>query len=87
MLEARYRLVDGRTLVVEYSSEGPCRMCGEPVKAASVGGTDVCPWCDMGRYRDGSPRSSYPEAKPAPTQTLDLENLPAGFRLEGDKKS
>ena len=32
--EARYRLLDGRTLAVEYDTEAPCRLCGEPVVGA-----------------------------------------------------
>jgi hypothetical protein len=40
--------------VVEYDNEAPCRVCGEPVVYASMGGTDVCQWCDMGVHRDGS---------------------------------
>ena len=29
----------------------PCIICGQPVMAASVGGTLICPSCDMGRCR------------------------------------
>jgi hypothetical protein len=35
-------------------SEDLCRICGKPVVAPSVGGPDVCPWCDMGMWRDGT---------------------------------
>lgn len=43
---------------VEYDEEAPCRVCGfsvmeASVMEASVGGTDVCPWCDCGFARDG----------------------------------
>ena len=38
---------------VTYDENAPCRICGEPVVSASMGGTDVCPWCDCGRDRDG----------------------------------
>jgi hypothetical protein len=40
--------------------DSPCRICGLPVVAASFGGRDVCPWCDMGMFRDGT-RWSYAE--------------------------
>jgi hypothetical protein len=40
--------------VVEYDDTAPCRMCGQPIIEASMGGTDVCPWCDCGYNRDGS---------------------------------
>jgi len=30
-----------------------CRVCGLPVVAPSMGGADMCPWCDMGIWRDG----------------------------------
>jgi hypothetical protein len=52
-----YQGLDG-PIEVEYDSEAPCRVCGLPVKEASVGGTDVCPWCDAGFHRDGR-RWSY----------------------------
>lgn len=39
---------------IEYDERGSCRVCGLSVVSASVGGTDVCPWCDCGKYRDGS---------------------------------
>lgn len=41
--------------MVEYDEEAPCRICGKPVVEASMGGTDVCPWCDCGKHRDGTP--------------------------------
>jgi hypothetical protein len=53
--EAEYRLDDGERLVVTYDPASPCRICGLSVLEASVGGTDVCPWCDCGYYRDGCP--------------------------------
>lgn len=37
--------------VVEYDDEKPCIVCGEPVISASMGGTAICPWCDMGKCR------------------------------------
>lgn len=54
MKEATYTLLGGSKLTVEYDETAPCRMCGLPVIEASVGGTDVCPWCDCGFYRDGT---------------------------------
>lgn len=41
-------------------SNGPeppilCRVCGLPVPAPSMGGPDLCPACDCGVYRDGTP--------------------------------
>jgi len=35
----------------EYDEDTPCRICGEPVIGASMGGTDVCPACDCGHCR------------------------------------
>lgn len=54
MKEATYTLLDETELTVDYDSEAPCRICGQPVVAASMGGTDVCPSCDCGYYRDGT---------------------------------
>jgi len=34
-------------------SDSLCRICGQPVVGPSMGGLDVCPWCDTGYYRDG----------------------------------
>lgn len=39
----------GRT--IEYDEEAPCVSCGEPVLAASMGGTALCPSCDLGTCR------------------------------------
>lgn len=50
---ATYNLADGSLLEVEYDPEDPCWMCGEAVVTASTSGTVVCPWCDMGKARDG----------------------------------
>ena len=55
MKTARYNLINGGTAMVEYDETAPCRVCGLPVGEASMGGTDVCPSCDCGLYRDGSP--------------------------------
>lgn len=48
---AKYHLLDGSDLEVEYDADAPCHLCLQPVVAASMGGTDVCPWCDMGKCR------------------------------------
>lgn len=53
MKVARYPLRSGGILTIEYDENVPCRICGEPVIAASMGGADVCPWCDMGVNRKG----------------------------------
>lgn len=58
--KATYRLRGGGTLEVEYDPDAPCRICGKPVVEASVGGTDVCPYCDAGIHRDGR-RWTYKE--------------------------
>ena len=47
----KYKQTDGTDLVIEYDENGPCVCCGEPVIEASMGGTILCPWCDMGRCR------------------------------------
>ena len=51
MKTATYTLMDGTKIEVEYDENAPCRICGYPVKDASMGGTDVCLWCDMGIER------------------------------------
>lgn len=51
MKTAKYNKVGGGTVKIEYDENAPCSICGEPVKEASVGGTDICPWCDMGKCR------------------------------------
>ena len=53
MKEATYNLTNGEKVTVEYDETAPCRICGKPVEFASVGGTDVCPWCDRGIHRNG----------------------------------
>ena len=55
---ATYQTSEGEK-TVEYDSEAPCIICGLPVMEASVGGTVICPWCDMGIHRDGSKRLYY----------------------------
>ena len=68
MKTATYTSLDGATFTVEYDPEAPCISCGEPVVAASMGGTAVCPWCDCGtcRYCDKQvlrPQSHVPKCK------------------------
>lgn len=48
---AIYRNPDGTEKKIEYDPEAPCIYCGYPVEEASVGGTVVCPACDMGVNR------------------------------------
>jgi hypothetical protein len=55
MKKAVYHLVSGKILEVEYDENAPCKCCGLPVENASMSGTDVCPTCDIGIYRDGTP--------------------------------
>ena len=49
---ATYPKSDGTVHEVEYDETALCISCGLPVTAASMGGTVLCPWCDMGVYRD-----------------------------------
>lgn len=51
MKTATYKKLDGGEFTVEYDENAPCIICGEPVIEASVGGTAICPWCDMGKCR------------------------------------
>ncbi len=46
-----YKTIDGSTMKMEYDEQSPCIVCGEPVLEASMGGTTLCPWCDMGICR------------------------------------
>lgn len=62
MKTARYRLLDGTDIEVKYDPETPCIACGLPVVEASVGGTALCPWCDMGVNRDGTRQEIFPRA-------------------------
>ncbi len=36
---------------IEYDEEAHCIVCGEPVISASMGGTVICPACDLGKCR------------------------------------
>lgn len=42
------------TVADEFDPDFPCAYCEQPVISLSVGGSAVCPWCDMGRNRDGT---------------------------------
>lgn len=51
MKQAIYQLAGGVLMVVPYDENAPCKCCGFPVESASVGGTNLCPKCDMGYWR------------------------------------
>jgi transcription elongation factor Elf1 len=51
MKTTTYRTTNGEQVSVEYDETAPCLRCGEPVVSASMGGTDICGWCDMGHCR------------------------------------
>lgn len=51
MEKATYTGIDGKKFDVEYDPNALCIICGLPVVTASIGGTAVCPWCDMGKPR------------------------------------
>lgn len=51
---AHYTTLEGKDLKVEYDEKAPCVWCGLPVESASMGGTNLCPACDLGKYRDGT---------------------------------
>ena len=36
---------------IEYDEMHACIICGEPVHNASMGGTVICPACDLGKCR------------------------------------
>jgi hypothetical protein len=59
MKTATYTLLDGTTLEVTYDENTPCEKCGDPVVEASMGGTTICPWCDMGCCRYCGVQSSW----------------------------
>ena len=51
MKTATYTGMDNKPFTVDYDETAPCRICGRPVMEASMGGTDICPWCDCGKER------------------------------------
>ena len=42
---------EGIKMEISYDEMHPCLSCGEPVHNASMGGTVICPSCDLGRCR------------------------------------
>lgn len=42
---------DGQKIEIEYDTTAPCRICHYEIGDASMSGTDVCVWCDMGKSR------------------------------------
>ena len=61
---ATYKNIFNEDIKVEYDETASCRVCGLPVIHASMGGTDVCPYCDCGVYRDGTKISARELMKP-----------------------
>jgi len=55
MKTAKYTNLDGEDVEVSYDENAPCIVCGLPVTEASMSGTVICPWCDCGKNRDGTP--------------------------------
>lgn len=64
LMKAVYTDLEGKKWEVEYDPAAPCHLCGLPVGSASMGGTSICPWCDCGRFRDGT-RWTYRDATDA----------------------
>jgi len=87
MKTARYPLATGEYLEIDYDENAPCRLCGLPVTNASTDGTDICPWCAIGKERDGSRvsfreallRAARQEANKKPREKLDLGKVRAGL--------
>jgi hypothetical protein len=50
-----YKLIE-----IEYDETAPCKICNLPVREASMSGTDICPSCDCGRFRNGEKWDVYP---------------------------
>jgi hypothetical protein len=48
----KYKTADGE-IEVQYDENAPCIICSLPVIEASMGGTNVCSWCDTGHHRNG----------------------------------
>ncbi len=61
--KAKYRLIGGEEIEVEYDPDSPCIYCGAPVLEASMGGTAVCPWCDCGVLRPDWPIEQYTDQR------------------------
>jgi uncharacterized Zn finger protein (UPF0148 family) len=60
MKTATYTLIDGSKKTIEYDELAPCIACGLPVVEASMGGTNYCPWCDLGIDRTGRHQDLFP---------------------------
>lgn len=82
---ATYVGLDGKEFTVKYDPEAPCWCCGEPVVAASMGGTVICSWCDCGKHRDGTPWTladamkageRYRRCRAEAANALGLDDLP-----------
>ena len=58
MLKKMTYNTDKGPLEITYDSEDPCVCCELPVVEASMGGTSICPWCDMGVDRKTGKRLS-----------------------------
>ena len=54
MKTATYQTQEGPK-TFQYDPNYPCIICEHPVKDASMSGTAICPWCDLGLHRDGTP--------------------------------
>jgi len=70
MKKAPYRTAKGKRIWIEYDETAPCRVCGFPVMDASMGGVDLCPWCDCGHER--------PEIKEAKERAFEEVGKSAG---------
>jgi len=97
MKTAQYPMETGEYLEIDYDENTPCRLCGLPVEDASTDGTNVCPWCAMGKNRDGTRQGPHEWAKmrersgtckPTP---LDVKAVRAGkvpgIRIAGKKSA
>jgi len=51
MKKVKYTTTNGKEIEIAYDENAPCIICGEPVISASMAGTDICPWCDLGKCR------------------------------------
>jgi hypothetical protein len=56
--ERSYMIGTFNPIHVRIKGIPPCLWCGEPVTDPSMDGPLVCPWCDMGKNRDGTPWSA-----------------------------
>ena len=56
-----YKVPEYKLVEIEYDETAPCKICGLPVGGASMSGTDVCPSCDCGEFRNGEKWTVYPD--------------------------